>query len=632
MKIRTRGNQFVDETGRTLLLRGVNLGGSSKVPFTPDGATHLREHFYDHRNVSFVGRPFPLEEADEHFARLKQWGMRFLRFLVTWEAVEHAGPGEYDRDYLDYLRAVVEKAAEYDFYLFIDPHQDVWSRWTGGDGAPGWIFEKLGMDLTKFHATSTASIHQEHGEPLPRMTWASNYTRYACATMWTLFFAGNDFAPQTLIDGVPVQDYLQGHYINAMREVAKALRGCGNVVGYDTLNEPHNGLIGLNDVRQHNAANILNGPSPTAWEGMLLAAGYPQQVLMRSPIPWKSRTKRVWVNEARQSIWLPGAEPIWKQNGVWDVGEDGQPRLLRPDYFAMVNGEAFNFDERHFRGFIERYIAGISDIDPEAIFFVSPVPEGMRLTPAGNYSPEGNQALAHAPHWYDSVTLITRRHLKRMGVGTKAGRIQFLLGRRNVRAGFETQLAELKRMGSELLGEAPTLIGETGIPFDLNRGKSYVTGDFSAQVAAMDATMQALEANLLSFTLWNYTADNDNEYGDRWNHEDLSIFSRDQMIGNGSPYDGGRALQAVLRPYPFKIPGRLQFMRFDIDTRVFEVAFELDASIEGNLELFIPEFQYPGGCNIEAAHGGYQINLAQQWLRYTPDRRQVAHMIRVEPA
>ena len=77
--ISIKGSNFKDEAGRTLLLRGVNLGGSSKVPFSPDGATHIREGFFEHRDVSFVGRPFPLEEADEHFSRLKTWGFNFLQ-------------------------------------------------------------------------------------------------------------------------------------------------------------------------------------------------------------------------------------------------------------------------------------------------------------------------------------------------------------------------------------------------------------------------------------------------------------------------------------------------------------------------------------------------------------------------
>ncbi len=106
--IKIDGKWFKDELGRTLILRGANLSGSSKIPYTPDGATHLKENFFDHRNVSFVGRPFPLEEADEHFSRLKSWGLTFLRLLVTWEAIEHAGPGIYDEEYLDYIYQVVK--------------------------------------------------------------------------------------------------------------------------------------------------------------------------------------------------------------------------------------------------------------------------------------------------------------------------------------------------------------------------------------------------------------------------------------------------------------------------------------------------------------------------------------------
>src|SRR5687768_15752643 len=107
------GVWFKDDAGRTLLLRGTNLSGATKVPFKPDGATYRKDGFFDHRNVSFVGRPFPLNEADEHFSRLREWGLTFLRFLTTWEAIEHTGPGQYDNEYLDYLYEVVKKAGDY---------------------------------------------------------------------------------------------------------------------------------------------------------------------------------------------------------------------------------------------------------------------------------------------------------------------------------------------------------------------------------------------------------------------------------------------------------------------------------------------------------------------------------------
>jgi hypothetical protein len=37
----------------------------------------------------------------------------------------------------------------------------------------------------------------------------------------------------------------------------------------------------------------------------------------------------------------------------------------------------------------------------------------------------------------------------------------------------------------------PTVIGEIGVPFDLNGGAALKTGDFDLQISAMDTTMQA---------------------------------------------------------------------------------------------------------------------------------------------
>src|SRR5688572_13965386 len=72
--ITTQSIWFVDRTGRAMILHGINVSGSSKVPFTPRLASHQKENFYESAyTVSFTGRPFPLAEADEHFKRLHQW-------------------------------------------------------------------------------------------------------------------------------------------------------------------------------------------------------------------------------------------------------------------------------------------------------------------------------------------------------------------------------------------------------------------------------------------------------------------------------------------------------------------------------------------------------------------------------
>ena len=108
---------------------------------------------------------------------------------MLWEAVEHAGPGQYDEEYLAYLAAVVAKAAEFGIQVYIDPHQDVWSRWTGGSGAPAWTLEAAGFDLMTIEETGAALTHQHYGDPLPKMIWGTNNWRLATATMFTLFFA-----------------------------------------------------------------------------------------------------------------------------------------------------------------------------------------------------------------------------------------------------------------------------------------------------------------------------------------------------------------------------------------------------------------------------------------------------------
>ncbi len=618
------GQWFKDERGRTLMLRGVNLGGSSKVPTSPDGATHVGDRFFNHRDVSFVGRPFPLEEADEHFTRLRAWGFTFLRLLVTWEAIEHAGPGLYDEAYLEYIRAIVEKAAKHGIALFIDPHQDVWSRFSGGDGAPGWTFEAVGFDITKFKETGSAIVHQTHGDPFPRMIWPTNSGKLAAATMFSLFFGGNDFAPETKVDGVPVQDYLQRHYVEAMVQVAKKLGGLTNVIGYDTMNEPLPGYIGCEDLNAP-VGMIKLGSSPSPFQSMLLGSGITQHVdIWKIGITGEREVGTERVNSSAVSAWLPDHECVWRRNGVWDLGASGQPGILRPNHFTEVHGRRIDFSNDYYRPFANRYAKAIRSVSPGAIIFIESEPRHESMTWSAQDAPN----IVFAPHWYDGIMLVFKRFRSNLAADFRTGKVIF--GSKRVRRSFADQVASFKRTSEVSFGGVPTLIGEFGIPFDLKGGRAYRSGDYRDQIRAMDRSMRAMEDNLLSCTLWNYTADNTNARGDMWNGEDLSIFSRDQQTEPADIHSGGRALEAVVRPYPRAVAGEPLHMAFDIQKKAFFFEFRHDPEIEAPTEIFVPNYQYIEGYMVEVSDGSFEKNPETQTFVYHHSLSRDTHTVYIK--
>jgi hypothetical protein len=609
----TDGEWFKDASGRIMNLRGINLGGSSKLPFTPRLTTRTREGFFESaKTVSFVGRPFPLAEADEHFRRLKQWGFQFLRLLVTWEAIEHEGPGIYDRAYLDYIYQIVNKAGAYNINVFIDPHQDVWSRFTGGDGAPLWTLEKAGLDATHFSETGAAIVHNLYGEHLPKMIWPTNYSKLGAATMFTLFFGGKDFAPHTKVDSINIQDYLQDHYINAIRQVALKVKDLPNVVGFDTFNEPSAGYIGLNKLDTLDILRI--SAMPTYFEGMVAAAGNNIEVGV-----WElgfadfKEIKKESLNKNHLKAWQNGAEDIWQQHGVWGYDANNKPVLLKNNYFSERNGKHVDFSSEYWKPFVVKYTKAIHDIDARWIIFAEPA----LFTKLPKFSEIESRNMVNAIHWYDDVTLVKKQYLSWISFDVEA--IKPIFGKKNIREYFNRSLRKLKAETKASLGSRPTLIGEFGIPFDLNNKHAYSSGDFSDQEAVIDRSSNAMEANMLSYTLWNYTFDNDNRYGDQWNDEDLSIFSRSQRKDLRNINSGGRALHAVIRPYPYKISGVPKSWFYNKDKGDFHLSFENDSSIHAPTEIFLPKYHYAKGYEVSFTRGKLRYDQENDLLLYYPE-------------
>ena len=125
LRLRVEGQSFRDPHNREITLRGINVAADAKYPKNPDTPSYIADKFFDGDNVSFIGRPFPLNDAHTHFKRLRKWGYNTIRYIFTWEAVEHAGPGIYDNEWIDFTIEVLRIAKQYEFYIFMDPHQDV---------------------------------------------------------------------------------------------------------------------------------------------------------------------------------------------------------------------------------------------------------------------------------------------------------------------------------------------------------------------------------------------------------------------------------------------------------------------------------------------------------------------------
>ncbi|MDR0374279.1 MAG: cellulase family glycosylhydrolase [Treponema sp.] len=567
-----KNNFFIDACGRALILRGCNVSGSSKTPVSETCPTPLENP----EGVSFAGRPFPLEEAEAHFERLRAFGFTVVRLIITWEAVEHAGPGVYDEAYLAYLRKLLLAAEKYNIAVYMDPHQDVWSRWTGGDGAPAWTLEKLGMDIKKLGAAGAALTEQdclERGEPFPRMIWPTNYSRYAAATMFTLFFAGAVYAPHCLIDGENAQDYLQERYIAAMRHCRRRLKTCEAVIGWGAMNEPHQGFIGYNDLAGLENYSVALGPMPSPFKAMSAASGHRVEFPVYTTDVFGERIAggRVY---GGASIFKDGFVCPWKREGVW-TDESGEPKLLKRDHFALYNNRKAVFTDDFLKPFINKFAARMRESREarENVFiFVEGLPTGAHPS----WTKEDAPNVVNAFHWYDGPTLFTKRF--RSWVTVDVATRKLIFGKKNVAAHFAACLAESVEWTREHMGGIPCLLGEFGLPFDMNNRKAFRTHDYRLHEQALSMYYDAIDSNLLSATIWNYTPDNGNLHGDGWNGEDLSIFAEGRE----------RGVRGWLRPYPMATAGIPLHIRWDRKRRVFTYRFKADPSIPEPTELFVP--------------------------------------------
>lgn len=297
------------------------------------------------------------------------------------------------------------------------------------------------------------------------MIWPTNYWKLAASTMFTLFFGGKVFAPNCMVDGVNIQDYLQNHYFNAICHLAKAVQatpGLGDhvVMGYDTLNEPSMGLLGVEDISKiAKEQELRKGLTPTPFQGMLLGMGLACEGVeewdMTAVGPQKIADRTL--DPKGVKAWSPNQSCIWASEGVWDISTR---QVLKPNYFSIhpESGQHVDPLRQFWKPFVNDFSRAIRNVHPRSIIFVEPP---VNALPPVWEDGDVEGPIVFAPHWYDGLTLINKHFNTWFNVDYigflrgKYSSIAFALkfGEAAIKKGFQSQLRTLREEGEEAIGK-----------------------------------------------------------------------------------------------------------------------------------------------------------------------------------
>lgn len=184
------GGAIRDPSGRSVVMRGVNLAGAHKQ------------------------KPYVSDFQPADYARIKNdWGMNALRFLVSWAGLEPTR-GAYDQNYLAEIDKRIGWAHDAGLLVVLDMHQDLYGEgFLGGDGAPRWTCEE------------------------------SRYAAFKPTTPW--FLGSLDPNVGACFDTLWNDADVRGHLVEAWHQLAMRLAKYDNVIGFDPLNEPFWGTAPL---------------------------------------------------------------------------------------------------------------------------------------------------------------------------------------------------------------------------------------------------------------------------------------------------------------------------------------------------------------------------------------------------
>ena len=183
----SNGTQLVDQSGRAVVLRGVNIRAAN---------------FFDPYHAQL---PLPPFTADDCRVVGQDLGMNALRLPINWSLLEPTR-GNIDGAYVQMVIQLAADCYQQGVYTFVDLHQDAWSKYIGADGAPFWA-----------HAPALPAVDADERDGNQASTSA---------------------AVQAAFNGLISDATLMQDYANMAAELARLIENKPGVVGLELMNEP----------------------------------------------------------------------------------------------------------------------------------------------------------------------------------------------------------------------------------------------------------------------------------------------------------------------------------------------------------------------------------------------------------
>lgn len=193
-KIFVDGMRFTDGDGRTRIFNGMNID-----------------------DKLLDGQRFRYDLDESFFRKFTANGLNFIRLAVTWQNLEPE-MGRYNESYLASLDGIFALASEYNVYILLDVHQDLYSAYGGtgaGDGAPQW-----------------AALTDGYKSKQPKFVWAEGYVFGKWVHRAFDHFWNND-----PVEGIGLQD----RYAALWQMLAARYGDSPALFGFDLMNEPFPG-------------------------------------------------------------------------------------------------------------------------------------------------------------------------------------------------------------------------------------------------------------------------------------------------------------------------------------------------------------------------------------------------------